>query len=223
MKKFSSTLLLLLCLITTIAQADEILFQDDFKGHLGEGWSWIREHPGAWKTTDHGLEVHIEPGNMWGPANDARNLLVRPAPDASSNEIEVCVTIETHPTNQWEQADLVWYFDDGDMVKIGRELVDGKISVVMGREERDKTRTLAIIPIKTDTVRLQLRVNGHHIRGRYLTPDTTEWRQAGECDLPPPANAGTPPRISLQFYRGPADSTPWARVGEFRVRRIAGN
>ena len=29
--------------------------------------------------TAHGLEVRIEPGNMWGPQNDAKNLLVRPA------------------------------------------------------------------------------------------------------------------------------------------------
>ncbi|HWF19752.1 MAG TPA: DUF1349 domain-containing protein [Verrucomicrobiae bacterium] len=201
------------------AAADEIIFQDEFKGHLGNGWSWVREHRDAWRVSGPapGLEVLIEPGNMWGPANNAHNLLVRAAPDASSNEIQISVTFETHPTNQYEQADLTWYFDDSNMVKIGRELVDGKVSVVMGREEKDKTRTIAIIPIKTDTVRLQLEVKGNHIRGRYLSPDGTKWLQAGECDLPP---SNLKPRISLQFYQGPANSTHWARVTGFRVIRL---
>ena len=29
-----------------------------------------------------------------------------------------------------------------------------------------------------------------------------------------------PPRISLQFYRGPADAEHWARVSEVTVRRV---
>lgn len=207
-------------LTAAFARADETLFQDEFKGHLGEGWSWIREHPDAWRVTQHGLEVRIEPGNMWGPANNAHNLLVRPAPDASKQEIEVSVTFETYPTNQYEQADLVWYFDDSNMVKIGRELVDGKVSIVMGREQADKTRTLAIIPIKTDAVRLQLSVKGNRIHGRYLTPDSTAWRDAGECDPPEPGNAKA--RISLQFYQGPADSEHWARVTKLRIQHVGG-
>src|ERR1700745_926285 len=125
----------------------EVPFHDDSKGRLGEGWSWTREHPGAWRVTQRGLEVLIEPGNMWGPQNNARNVLIRPTPEAEDAEIEVCVTVENHPTNQYEQADLVWYYDDSNMVKLGQELVDGSLSVVMGREEHDQTRTIAIIPL----------------------------------------------------------------------------
>lgn len=198
--------------------ADGILFQDDFKGHLGEGWSWLREHHEAWRTTERSLEVLIEPGNMWGPANNARNVLVRPAPDASSNEIEVSATFETHPTNQYEQADLVWYYDDSNMVKIGRELVDSKVSVVMGREQNDKTRTLAIIPIHSDSVRLKLLVKAGHIRGQFRTLEMSDWKQAGECDLPKVKDVTA--RISLQFYQGPTNSTHWARATEFQVRAI---
>ncbi|HZV36885.1 MAG TPA: DUF1349 domain-containing protein [Verrucomicrobiae bacterium] len=214
---------LAICFIAMFAHAgvaNEILFQDEFRGHLGEGWSWIREHPGAWRVGKFpvpGLEVRIEPGNMWGPANNARNLLVRPAPDTSHGTVQVSVTFETHPTNQYEQADLVWYFDDSNMVKIGRELVDGKVSVVMGREEKDRTRTIAIIPIQMDSVRLQLLVNGNHVRGRYLSADGTDWIQVGECDLPPSERK---PRLSLQFYQGPAESEHWARVKAFRVFRL---
>lgn len=204
-------------LVAANARADEILFQDDFKSRLGEGWSWVREDREAWRVTGNGLEVRIEPGNMWGPANDARNLLVRSAPDASRNEIEISVNVENHPTGQYEQVELVWYYDDSHMVKIGRELVDGKLSIVMGREENDKTRTLAIIPIKSDSVRLKLLIKGNRIHGRYRLPDSEDWRDVGECDAPTATNAKA--RISLQFYQGPPNSDHWARVSEFCIRR----
>jgi regulation of enolase protein 1 (concanavalin A-like superfamily) len=196
----------------------EIVFQDDFNGKLADGWSWVREHREAWRATARGLEVRIEPGNMWGPANDAKNVLVRPAPEPGDGELEVSVTVETHPTNQYEQADLVWYYDDSNMVKLGRELVDGKLSIVMGREQGDKTRTLALIPIQAEFVRLKLLVKGNQIRGQYLLAGTEEWRDASHCDLPAPPGAN--PKLSLQFYQGPADSAHWARVTEFRVRRV---
>ena len=68
--------LLLALFIVAASHADEILFQDDFKGKLGAGWSWLREDPKAWRATEHGLEVRVQPGNMWGPANNAKNVLL---------------------------------------------------------------------------------------------------------------------------------------------------
>ena len=137
--------------LANAGRAGEVLFQDNFRNGLGQGWSWVREHRGAWRVTESGLEVRIEPGNMWGPKNDARNLLVHPAPEATDSEIEVSVSVENKPTSQYEQVDLVWYYDDSNMVKLGQELVNGELSVVMGREENDKTRTVAIIPLDSTT------------------------------------------------------------------------
>jgi len=221
MKIVGRTFLALALFSAVASQGDEVLFRDDFKGKLGEGWSWVREHRAAWRVTARGLEVHVEPGNMWGPANDAKNVLARPAPDAAKSAIEVSVNVENHPSGQYEQADLVWYYDDGHMVKLGQELVDGKLSIVMGREENDRTRTIAIIPLQSFTVRLRLSVQGSRVHGHFRTPDSNQWREAGACDLPAPAN-GTA-KISLQFYQGPADTEHWARVTEFQIRRLGGN
>jgi regulation of enolase protein 1 (concanavalin A-like superfamily) len=135
MKVLGLTLISLVFVETLWAQ--ESLFEDDFKGRVGPGWSWVREHREAWRLTEHGLEVRIEPGNMWGPENNAGNLLVRSAPDTRGSGIEISVNLENKPTNQYEQVDLVWYYDDGNMVKVGQELVDGKLSVVMGRGVTD--------------------------------------------------------------------------------------
>lgn len=197
--------------------AEEFLFQDDFKGQLGPGWSWVREHRQAWRVTEQGLEVRIEPGNMWGPENSARNLLVRCAPDTTTSEIEISVSVENKPTHQYEQVDLVWYYDDSNMVKIGQELVDGKLSVVMGREEKDKTRTIAIIPLESTSVQLRMVVKGSRIRGEFHPANAKDWQVVGECDAPTPANL--PAKISLQFYQGLADVEHWARVTGFSIVR----
>src|SRR5687767_725192 len=108
--------------VATLTQSPaHLVFRDDFKGRLGEGWSWIREDPRAWRVTADGLEIRDPPGNTWGAANDAKNVLVRAIPDPASGAVEVSVTVSNRPGNQYEQIDLVWYYDDGHMVKIGQE------------------------------------------------------------------------------------------------------
>ena len=208
-------LLLLLMLFAITGRAKEVRFQDDFKGKLGEGWSWRREDAKGWRVTERGLEVRTLPGNMWGPGNNAKNVLVRAAPNPAKGEVEVSISVTNHPTEQYEQVDLVWYYDDSNMVKLGQELVDGKLSIVMGREEGDKTRTIAIIPLNSFAVRLQLRASGKQIHGRFRTPDSADWREAGECDLP----LHGPPKVSVQCYQGPDQAEHWARLTEFSIRQ----
>src|SRR5689334_21023127 len=70
-------------------EARAVIFHDTFRPRLGPGWRWIREEPKHWRIGADGLEVHIQPGNMWGPANDAKNLLVRPAPHVKERPIEI--------------------------------------------------------------------------------------------------------------------------------------
>jgi regulation of enolase protein 1 (concanavalin A-like superfamily) len=214
--KVPLSLFISITLVGTLC-AQETMFQDDFKEKPDPGWSWIREHREAWRVTGHGLEVRIEPGNMWGPENSARNLLVRTAPDLTETEIEILVNVENKPSHQYEQVDLVWYFDDSNMVKLGQELVDGKLSVVMGREENDKTRTIAIVPLNSTSVSLRMIVKVGQVRGEFKTPDTKEWHAVGECE--PPTSANAKAKISLQFYQGSADTEHWARVTDFRIRK----
>ena len=191
-----------------------VLFRDTFDGKLADGWSWVREDPKAWRVKGGALEVRIHHGNMWGPANDANNVLTRPLPDAGGKPIEITASVENKPTNQWEQVDLCWYYDDGHMVKLGQELVDGVLSIVMGREEKDRARTISITPLDSEKVELRLTVTGDRVRGAFKTPKA-DWRDVGECDLPVKGE----PKISLQFYRAAEGSEHWARVTEVTVRR----
>src|SRR5215813_11538038 len=100
MKAAAGTSLMMLLVAATACRADDLLFHDDFQGKLGDGWSWLREHREAWRVTSRGLEVRLECGNMWGPANDARNVLLRPAPDTTGEGVEVSVNVENRPTSQ---------------------------------------------------------------------------------------------------------------------------
>jgi len=196
----------------------EILFQDQFKNKLAPGWSWIREHPEAWRITGHGLEVLIEPGNMWGAQNNAKNLLVRAIPRDRNAELEISAQIENKPSHQYEQVDLVWYYNDSNMIKVGQELVDGKLSVVMAREENDKTRTISITALDSTIVSLRMISKGNQVRGQFQAPKSSDWHEVGTCDMPAPAEID--PRICLQFYQGAEKEPHWAKIKDFRIVRI---
>jgi regulation of enolase protein 1 (concanavalin A-like superfamily) len=210
--------LFLLLLVTSVA-ADETVCQDDFAGKLGPGWKWIREDRPTWRVSNAALEIRVVPGNLWGRANNVKNVLVRAAPDAGSGGVEVAVAIANRPTNQFEQANLAWYYDDSNMVKLGLELVNGETCIVMGREQADKTRTLAKIPIQATSVEVRLRVKGDQISGQYRTAGSDRWLDAATGDLP--VVSGMPASISLHCYEGPPDADHWARFSAFRIRRIA--
>ena len=158
----TATLLHLAALLLSAEGADgKLLFEDRFQKQLKDGWSWVREDRAAWRVTEKGLEIRTQPGNMWGGANDAKNLLKRDAPVAEGKALEVKVTVTNAPTGQYEQAGITWYHDDSNMVKLVKEQVNGKIHVVMGREEGDQTRTIALVPQPGTTFELRFRVAGH--------------------------------------------------------------
>jgi regulation of enolase protein 1 (concanavalin A-like superfamily) len=204
-------LILLFVAAALSALADEIPLPKTAT-NLNANWKWLREDRSAWRVTNGILEVRLQPGNMWGPANDAKNILLIPLP--RSSDLEISATIEHSPTNQYEQADLVWYYSDSNMVKLGPELVDGKFSVVMGREERDRARTISINPIAGGAVDVKFIVKGNEITGLFRDGATNTWRNAGSCSLP--ALPGVEPRLSLQFYQGTA-AEHWARVKRLAI------
>jgi regulation of enolase protein 1 (concanavalin A-like superfamily) len=193
--------------------AADPLFSDSFVDGLKPGWRWVREDKAAWRTTKEGLEIRIQPGNQWGPENSGKNVLVRELPENPA-PIEVSVTVEHKPTEQYEQCDLVAYYDDSHQVKIGEELVDGKLTIVMGREEKDRARTIAIIPLEKHRVELKLRFDGNIVTGFFRPDGAAEWTKAGECDLP----GNGRPNIAIQTYQGSDQKEHWARVQNFQIR-----
>ncbi|MDB6133163.1 MAG: hypothetical protein JWM59_1406 [Verrucomicrobiales bacterium] len=199
-----------------VAAEPEAGFTENFTAAPAAPWKWIRENRDAWRVGKQGLEVRIEPGNMWGPANNGKNVLVRPVSPLAAGSLEITATVKNQPTGQYEQTDLVWYFNDSHMVKIGQEMVDGKLSVVMGREKRDQTRTMGIYPLAIALVKLRLVVRGDKISGEYQPGGEGPWLPAGTTTAPLPA-AGGQPHIALMFYQGTVETPHWSQVSELKA------
>ena len=210
-----------LALLPLPSPAGEVIFSDSFAAAPLPPWSWVRENPAGWSAGPEGLEILVEPGNMWGPENSGKNVLVRPAPAPGTGALEILVTVTNRPVSQYEQTDLVWYYDDSHMVKIGQEMVDGKVSIVMGREEKDRTRTIAILPLTTEKVTLRLVVDAAgKVTGSYRPGAEGEWREAGFCDAPSPGDGGGKAQIALMCYQGEQNPVRRSRLRGFRVARL---
>lgn len=184
------------------APPGNVLFADRFEGQLAEGWTWLRENPGAWRLREGGLEIRIEPGH----AQTVKNALVRPAPDrrAGRYAFEVTVTM-AHLTQQYEQAGITWYADGKPVFKLVKELVDGELRIIPGH-----------IPMDAETVQLRLIVDGEQWIAQYRPDAEGEFLTAAEGTLPPPGDD----QVSVQGYHGPPDAERWVRFENFRILRL---
>lgn len=179
-----------------------VLFEDTFEEKLAEGWSWIREHPEAWRINNGTLEIRVEPG----VAATVRNALVRKAPDRSQGRyaIEVTVTNTVLPTQQYEQAGITWYHDGKPVFKLVKELIDGGLFIIPGRK-----------PMDAQTVQLRLVVSADRFEAQYRPNAQGEFQTAATGPLPPGDD-----QVSIQCYNGPPDAEHWIRFDDFRIVKL---
>jgi hypothetical protein len=181
----------------------QVIFEDRFDGKLDEGWTWLRENPEAWRISEEGLEIRVEPGH----AQTVRNALVRPAPDRreGSFAIEVTVTNLTVPIQQWEQAGITWYHNGKPVFKLMKELVDGKLVIIPGFK-----------PMTHETVQLRLVVTENSWTALFRPDGKGEFQTADTGQLPPPGED----QVSIQCYHGPAAAEHWIRFTDFRILKL---
>ena len=186
-----------------IVQSKAVLFEENFDGKLGEGWSWLRENSSTWRLRQGALEIRNEPG----AAHNVKNALVRSAPDRSSGKfaIDVTVTNNTRPTQQYEQAGITWYNDGKPVFKLVKELVDGNLMIIPGRK-----------PMTSEMVQLRLIVTSDSFIAQYRPNAEGEFQTAATGKLPAPAGD----QVSIQCYHGPADAEHWIRFDNFRISRL---
>src|SRR5579871_6192127 len=109
--------------IPASAAEPQLVFSDSLKGKLGEGWTWLREDPGAWRNSPQGMEIRVQPGGK----DTVKNALMRAAPDRGSGKYAIEVTVEylSQPTVKYEQAGLTWYQGKKPVGKLVHEFIDG--------------------------------------------------------------------------------------------------
>ncbi len=181
-----------------------VVFEDSLKGKLDPGWTWLREHPGAWRLSPDGLEIRVEPGL----ADTVRNALVRQAPDRSRGPyaVEVTVDFTSPPSRQYEQAGITWYQGNRPVFKLVHEFIDGKAYIIPGKR-----------PAQMHRVRLRLVVTRDTFTAQFRPDDAGEFQTAATGKLPP----GKDEKVSIQCYNGPPDAAHWMRFSDFRIVKRA--
>ena len=180
------------------------IFEDDFEGKPGEGWSWLREDPKTWRIKDGGLEICVQPG----VAHNVKNALVRKAPDRSKGKwcFEVTVTNNTVPTQQYEQAGITWYNNGKPVFKFVKELVSGTVVMIPSRK-----------PMPGKTVQLRLIVDGSDYIAQFRPDGKGPFQTAAEGKLPPQRDD----QVSIQCYNGPPNAEHWIRFDDFRISKLS--
>lgn len=200
MKRFVLLVVTQLMLAGLVPAAEHVLFEDTFDEKLGDGWTWLRENPGAWRIKDGGLEIRVEPGK----AHTVKNALLRKAPDRSKTNfaVEVTITFTADPTQQYEQGGITWYLQKKPVFKLVHEHIDGENWIIPGRK-----------PAPSKTLQLRLVVEGTQWTAQFREDLKGEFQTAASDKLPPPGDD----QVSIQCYDGPSHAEHWIRFDDFRI------
>jgi len=192
--------IVLIPIIKDKANQVPVIFEDGFEGKPGKGWSWLRENSRAWRIRNGALEIRVQPG----VAHNVKNALVREAPDRSKGKfgIDVTVTNNTVPTQQYEQAGITWYNNGKPVFKLVKELVSGELMIIPGRK-----------PMTSKTVQLRLIVDKNSFTAQYRPDGKGEFQTAAKGNLPAPRDD----KVSIQCYNGPPNAEHWIRFDDFRI------
>jgi regulation of enolase protein 1 (concanavalin A-like superfamily) len=184
-------------------QPNQLIFEESFESKLDKGWSWLREDPKKWRIKDGGLEICVQPG----VAHNSINVLRRKAPDRSKGKfaIDVTVTNNTVPTQQYEQAGITWYNDGKHGFKFVKELVSGTVMMIPSRK-----------PMPAKSVQLRLIVDGDDYTAMFRPDGKGPFQTAAKGKLPPQRDD----QVSIQCYNGPPNAEHWIRFDDFRIYKL---
>jgi regulation of enolase protein 1 (concanavalin A-like superfamily) len=193
--------------------SEELVFGDRFKeAILLENWSWVREKSSDWRIVDGELHICTRPGSLMEDSNNAENLLIRPLSETVKG---IATRVSCEPVVPYEQAGLLWYYDDDNYIKLVKELVGDELAVVLVREENVKASVLGKIPLSnsTDAIELRLFIADGVITGQFRISADTEWVTVAQC-------AGYPLQglhAGLFTHGGMNDTDRWVRFSGFML------
>src|SRR5262249_24227979 len=182
----------------------EVIFADSLNGKLDDGWEWLRPNKEAWRHSQKGLEIRVEPGL----ADTVRNALVRKAPDRPHGKYAIEVTIEflSPPLQQYEQAGITWYQGTKPSFKLVHEFINGRTYIIPGKR-----------PTDTRLMQLRLIVSEDQFVAQYRPDAKGEFQTATSGKLA----AGADEKVSIQCYNGPPGAEHWIRFSDFRILKLA--
>jgi len=191
-------------------------FVDNFDGSaLGAGWNVVRQDQNL--TVGGGtLNIPAQPGDLYGGRNDAKNLVLRDAPDG---EWVATAKLNFEGTAQYHQAGIIAYGDDGNFTKFGRiahtAAGDEKFEFIYenaGTPRNEAADSTANIPADfPDDFWVRMTSDGTNVTGEYST-NGTSWTPVGR-PAPLPANA----QIGMFAFSNDATGNPVAAFDSFTL------
>lgn len=204
--------------LSLLAVLTVVAFEEKFEAPLGDGWSWVREDPAAWKIEKGALRLNVLPGTLWKEKNTAKNILLRTLPEnAKDADLAIEVTVTNEPQKPGEQVALMWYAGEDDYVKITKEFLGGKQVVVLAHEVAAKAEPVKIVPVEGRTLRLKLVKKGSTISGHYAPEDKDDWTMVAECEIVRSHDV----HIALVAHGGAEGSGRVAELRKFRISEPA--
>jgi beta-xylosidase len=199
------------------ADKDDVLFAEKFDGKLGDGWSWVREDAKGWRLDKGTLVIRTSTGSLWQQDNNTTNLLVRTPPQIKDGGLALEVQVENEPSNAFEHAGLVWYYDDDNYVILVKEKVGDKQLVQLVSETEGKPKVgFAEKPYTGKSVLLRMEVSGGKARGLFRASEKDEWQALGQCELPVKGKA----QLGLLTGYAAKDAEHFARFSGFRILHV---
>ncbi len=196
---------------------EKVLFGENFASDLDQSWSWVRESRTNWKLDkDHQqLLIRTMPGvSLFMEARTLTNILVRTPPESQGGPLAFEVHLHNQPTSTYEQAGIIYYFDDDNNADILKELKGGKWVIGFGVKKDRKSQLVGQnVAYDKEDVDFRLVVAGTKISGWYRGAKTEPWQRLGETELPGSGKA----KIGLEAGYGPEDKENWAGFREFRI------
>jgi regulation of enolase protein 1 (concanavalin A-like superfamily) len=204
--------------LVVAGEVERVLFEENFQEKLGDGWSWLYEDPAAWRIEGGKLQIQPTGGSPWEGSRDGKNYLLRKPPEPQAGDLAVEVLVEHRPTQPFEHAGIMWYYDDDNYVTLNKESFGGKQVALFVVEKDGKGQPpYGEIPYQDEAIWLRLRVSAKTITGQFRASTKEEWRTAGSRAL---QFQGKPSIVMHAGYGPKNDKDRRVSLSRFKILRI---
>lgn len=171
--------------------AGRTLFTDEFKGSLGDGWTWVRPDSSV-NVGSESLDWPLASVDVVGTANTGA-LLMRDAPAGTwIAETKLHLDLGTDTIRNYQQAGLIVRVDDDNFLRLGDVSIWGTRQVEFGKELQTGSRLdwgahLGGPTAETMWLRIFHRVDpdsGEHVYRSASSRDGSTWRWGATWTLP---------------------------------------
>lgn len=200
--------------VANAGEKEETLFAEAFTDKLADGWTWLREDPPGWRLDKGTLTVRTSAGGLWQKENGGGNILLRTPPQVPDGKLAVEVLVDIEPTNLFENAGLIWYYDDDNYVIMVKERIGDDIHLQLVAEKDGQLA--AGFHKKFNEARsvwVRMEVAEGKVSGSYRVSPQDDWVTVGQCSLPVRGE----PKVGLTTAYAPKDAEHFTRFSNFRM------